>query len=61
MELHQLWLNNISAPHIQAMPYDKLYNNYFVCNKHFAEQNMVPGTRRGLRKDAVPTLHLPCK
>ncbi|KAJ8948103.1 hypothetical protein NQ318_008456 [Aromia moschata] len=36
-----------------------MYNRYYVCDDHFAEDSFVLGTRTGLKRNSVPTLAIP--
>ncbi|KAF5304317.1 hypothetical protein FQA39_LY09696 [Lamprigera yunnana] len=48
---------NTSSPKYKRML--TVYESYKVCERHFEAKYIVPGTRRGLMVDAVPTLFLP--
>ncbi|KAK5638960.1 hypothetical protein RI129_013255 [Pyrocoelia pectoralis] len=52
------WVRNIKLQELQEKDVLSVYLKYYVCNKHFENNYLVPGTRRGLRKDAIPTLYL---
>ncbi|KAH0818544.1 hypothetical protein GEV33_004247 [Tenebrio molitor] len=56
--MFKLWVENIRAPRLQELTPNQVYRTCYVCNIHFGEECLVPGTLRGLRKDAVPTLNL---
>ncbi|KAB0804407.1 hypothetical protein PPYR_01377 [Photinus pyralis] len=58
LNLLRKWIENIKVPHLMALQPHQVYDTKFVCQKHFAPEYVVPGTRRGLRRDAVPTLHI---
>ncbi|XP_044766247.1 uncharacterized protein LOC123322368 [Coccinella septempunctata] len=36
-----------------------IYNRYYVCHSHFPEIYHLPGSKRGLTVDAVPTIGVP--
>ncbi|CAH1378880.1 unnamed protein product, partial [Tenebrio molitor] len=57
-DMFKLWVENIRAPRLQELTPNQVYRTCYVCNIHFGEECLVPGTLRGLRKDAVPTLNL---
>lgn len=57
-KLCQLWVENIQCSQLRELSVSAL-NKKFVCENHFTEDSKVPGTMRGLRKDAVPTINLP--
>ncbi|KAK5650546.1 hypothetical protein RI129_001575 [Pyrocoelia pectoralis] len=56
--LMQKWVENINQPRLSSLQPEVIYNTCFVCDRHFAPEFLVSGTRRGLRRDAVPTLYL---
>ncbi|KAK4887692.1 hypothetical protein RN001_003963 [Aquatica leii] len=55
-KMRQKWLQMINNPDLNTIAAKELYNKHFVCQKHFAEKYLVPGTKRGLRHDAIPTV-----
>ncbi|KAJ8972957.1 hypothetical protein NQ317_000791 [Molorchus minor] len=55
----EMWLNNIKPPNYENLTTLEIYNKYYVCEKHFSNDCIVAGTRRGLKRTAVPTLHIP--
>jgi hypothetical protein len=57
-DLCQRWIENIKPARLQCLTAAEIYRRCYVCNIHFAREFIVEGTLRGLRKDAVPTLHL---
>jgi hypothetical protein len=52
------WVNNVRHPKFEGLNKDQIYRSYYVCDRHFEEEFKVPGTKRGLRKDAMPSLFL---
>ncbi|KAJ8972523.1 hypothetical protein NQ317_003069, partial [Molorchus minor] len=58
-EIFRMWLNNIKPPNYENLTTLEIYNKYYVCEKHFSNDCIVAGTRRGLKRTAVPTLHIP--
>ncbi|KAF5290212.1 hypothetical protein FQA39_LY14766 [Lamprigera yunnana] len=54
-----MWISNINAPCLKDFTSDERYHSYYVCNRHFATEFLVVGTRTELSYDAVPTLYLP--
>lgn len=56
-DLCQQWLRKINLPHLQQLPPNQLHKMY-VCDVHFAPEDKVAGTKRGLRIDAIPTQQL---
>jgi hypothetical protein len=57
-DLCRRWVENIKSPHLEKLTCDQIYRSCFVCDLHFARDFVVPGTLRGLRKDAIPSMHL---
>jgi general transcription factor IIIA len=57
-ELFQEWKNNVNNPALKDLSVTKVYNLYYICNRHFSKNCLVVGTKRGLTRTAVPTLHL---
>ncbi|XP_064212928.1 uncharacterized protein LOC107398865 isoform X2 [Tribolium castaneum] len=57
VDLCNSWVQNIGCPKLSTLSTAELYNK-FVCDIHFEEYYRVPGTKRGLRKDAIPSLQL---
>ncbi|KAJ8926618.1 hypothetical protein NQ314_020982 [Rhamnusium bicolor] len=51
------WVDNIKQPRLRELLPEEIYS-YYVCDRHFVQEYLVPGTRRGLRRDAVPTVYL---
>ncbi|XP_063903637.1 uncharacterized protein LOC135123066 isoform X2 [Zophobas morio] len=56
-QLLKKWIENVNAPLFSSMEPSELYNKY-VCDRHFSTDFKVPGTRRGLRRDAFPNICL---
>lgn len=56
--LVDVWLKKINNPKLLVMPFDILYQNCVVCERHFLPEQRQHGTRRGLTPDAVPVLFL---
>lgn len=53
------WLEILQPPDYKTLPVDKIYHRYYICDDHFDQDCFVPGTRRGLKVHAVPTLNIP--
>lgn len=53
-----VWVKVINHPRFSTLTPREIYKSYYVCHKHFAEDVLVSGTKRGLKLGAVPTLHL---
>ncbi|KAJ8915356.1 hypothetical protein NQ315_008243 [Exocentrus adspersus] len=56
--LMKLWLARVANPILNSLSTENIYRNYYVCDKHFSENDKVPDTRRGLKADALPSLYL---
>ncbi|XP_063911425.1 uncharacterized protein LOC135128445 [Zophobas morio] len=56
-QLLKKWIENVNAPLFSSMEPSEIYKKY-VCDRHFSSDFKVPGTRRGLRKDAFPNICL---
>lgn len=59
MDKVALWLEAINCPRLFNFSFDKLYINCVVCAQHFPEDQLLHGTRRGVKTTAVPSLNLP--
>jgi hypothetical protein len=57
-ELFKKWVESIQQPCLRNLNQEQIYKSYFVCDRHFMQEYLVPGTKRGLRKDAVPTMYM---
>lgn len=57
--LFNKWVLQVQNPILNNKSQEQVYKSYRVCDLHFAECDKVPGTKRGLRKTAFPTLLLP--
>lgn len=57
-ELFKKWLENVNNPKLKNLLPEEVYRSYYVCNIHFAAEYLVARTKRGLRRDAIPTLVL---
>jgi hypothetical protein len=57
-ELFHKWISNINNPALYNLTIEQVYKSYYVCDRHFSADCLVPGTLRGLTKTAVPTLCL---
>lgn len=55
------WVENTHNLRLTQLSPSEICESYFVCHRHFQQEYLVPGSRRRLRRDAVPTLHLPGK
>lgn len=60
-DVYKQWLQNVRPVNYENLSVKDVYNKYYVCDSHFTPECFVPGTRRGLRKDAVPTISVPGK
>lgn len=57
-KLFKLWLDSIDNPKLSKLPLKHIYKRYYVCDRHFSIKCKVPGTKRGLTANAVPTVYL---
>ncbi|KAJ8935617.1 hypothetical protein NQ318_006460 [Aromia moschata] len=55
------WVLIVDHPHFSHLTPREIYNSYLVCHRHFSEDSIVVGTKRGLKVGAIPTLFLPTK
>ncbi|XP_030758212.1 THAP domain-containing protein 1-like [Sitophilus oryzae] len=53
------WLVKIDSAKLFSMDNETIYRLCRVCDKHFTRDCIVEGTKRGLKRTAVPTLYLP--
>lgn len=59
VSLFNKWVQQVQNPILNNKSDEQIYKSHRVCDLHFAENDKVPGTKRGLRKTAFPTLLLP--
>ncbi|GJQ84058.1 hypothetical protein Trydic_g10518 [Trypoxylus dichotomus] len=57
--LFNIWVQQIQHPRFQNRSTEQIYKSYVVCERHFEKDSIVHGTKRGLTRDAVPTLYMP--
>ncbi|XP_050306882.1 uncharacterized protein LOC126743711 [Anthonomus grandis grandis] len=57
--LLRAWIKAVRPKHWDVLTATEIYDRYLVCNAHFSREDCVPGTVRGLRINAVPTINLP--
>ncbi|KAJ8976852.1 hypothetical protein NQ317_012976 [Molorchus minor] len=55
----KIWKAQVNHPRFEHLTAREIYNNYFVCHRHFGPDTFVIGTKRGLKVGSVPTLYLP--
>lgn len=58
-DMLRIWVDATSNAKLKEIDVLKLYNNYVICERHFERNYVVPCSRSGLKKSAVPTLYLP--
>ncbi|XP_074033750.1 uncharacterized protein isoform X2 [Leptinotarsa decemlineata] len=58
-DVFNTWIERIKPYNYENLSLDKIYNSYHVCHEHFPPECMVPGTKRGLKFGAVPSLRIP--
>ncbi|XP_074026877.1 uncharacterized protein [Leptinotarsa decemlineata] len=58
-DVFNTWIERIKPYNYENPSLDKIYNSYHVCHEHFPPECMVPGTKRGLKFGAVPSLRIP--
>ncbi|XP_023311289.1 uncharacterized protein LOC108911603 [Anoplophora glabripennis] len=59
IDLFKTWLQIIKPVDCDELTIEQIYNRCYVCEDHFSSECFVPGTRRGLTRNAVPTLLIP--
>ncbi|KAJ8911189.1 hypothetical protein NQ315_006032 [Exocentrus adspersus] len=57
-EIFKQWISNTQPVNHHELSQEQIYNKFYVCDNHFQQECFVPGTHRGLRRDAVPTLFI---
>ncbi|CAH1958488.1 unnamed protein product [Acanthoscelides obtectus] len=57
--LFNKWIEQVRNPVLDNKSLEQIYKRHLVCDLHFSESDKVPGTKRGLKRTAFPTLHLP--
>ncbi|XP_044746884.1 uncharacterized protein LOC123308334 [Coccinella septempunctata] len=57
--LFKTWLEVIKPQNWQELSDEQIYNRYYVCHVHFTKNYHLPGSKRGLTIDAVPTIDVP--
>lgn len=60
-EIFTLWVERIQPRNFKVMSVDEIYSKYYVCEEHFLLSDIVPGTKRGLKRTAVPAVNIPGK
>ncbi|KAL3271237.1 hypothetical protein HHI36_021731 [Cryptolaemus montrouzieri] len=58
-EIFEAWLRIIQPKGFEELTRETIYNRYYVCDVHFSNKWSLPGSKRGLVKDALPTLLIP--
>lgn len=53
------WLEMVKPRDYKTLSVESIYNRYYICDDHFSAERFVPGTRRGLKVYAVPTVNIP--
>lgn len=61
VDVFNKWLEIIKPPNYTVLNRDQIYNKYYVCEEHFDSECIVPGTKRGLKATAIPTINIPSK
>ncbi|CAH1103927.1 unnamed protein product [Psylliodes chrysocephalus] len=56
--LFDIWVMNIRHPLFKNKTRRQIYEYYTICDRHFENKFKVPGSRRGLLFEAIPTLFL---
>lgn len=52
------WIDILDLPELKKMPLDKVRKRYFICSKHFRQQDYKNCESRSLNTTAYPRLHL---
>lgn len=59
-ELFATWVNVTGNSKLKGRDPLYIYKHYRICSKHFLAENFEQrGTKRGIKENAVPSLHLP--
>lgn len=61
MNLFKIWLKNINNPMLSNRSYDEIHKIFRVCARHFPQDKLLHGSRRGISENAVPVLFLNSK
>lgn len=59
MSTFKQWVDIIKPPLYETLTTDQIYKKYLVCDDHFSNDCFVPGTKRGLKVHAIPTINIP--
>ncbi|XP_044745284.1 uncharacterized protein LOC123307131 [Coccinella septempunctata] len=57
--IFKTWLKVINPQNWKELSDEQIYNRYYVCHAHFSKNYHLPGSKRGLTIDAVPTIGVP--
>ncbi|KAK4882037.1 hypothetical protein RN001_005356 [Aquatica leii] len=52
------WVKNIKDQRLNTLSPQEIYSKYYVCDRNLVLEYLVPGTRRGLRRDASKKIYL---
>uniref|UniRef100_A0A1Y1JZB1 THAP-type domain-containing protein n=1 Tax=Photinus pyralis TaxID=7054 RepID=A0A1Y1JZB1_PHOPY len=58
VQMLRKWVEVIQNSALMSQEPYTIYKSSYVCDRHFSQEYLVPGTRRGLSRIAVPTLYL---
>lgn len=56
--MFEAWLKAVNNDKLKDLTPKQIYTSYYVCHRHFAEEDLVMGTKRGLVRGAIPRLYL---
>lgn len=57
-DMFEAWLKAVDNEKLKDLTHEQIHRSYYVCHRHFAEEDVVMGTKRGLTRGAIPSLFL---
>lgn len=56
-DVFNVWLERMNNPKLKTLNKEKIYKNYYVCDRHFSEEDRIPNSNK-LKKRVIPSLFL---